>query len=67
MLDYVAQGKRSYEIASQLAGEDTAPSALLLSRLSAEFEFCCHGLGLVRREWEETDPDSAGRVRTLLY
>ena len=67
LLDYVAQGKRSYEIASQLAGEDTAPSALLLSRLSAEFEFCCHGLGLVRREWEETDPDSAGRVRTLLY
>lgn len=67
LLDYVAQGKRSYDIASQLAGEDAAPPASLLSRLSAEFEFCCHGLGLVRRGWEETDPHGAGRVRTLLY
>jgi hypothetical protein len=64
LLDYVAQGKRSYSIAAELASEDTRPPASLLNRLGAEFEFCCHGLGLVRRGWEEADPKAA---RTLLY
>ena len=67
LLDYVAQGKRSYAIASDLADEDATPSSSLLNRLSAEFEFCCHGLGLVRRGWEEADPASAASARALLY
>ncbi len=67
LLDYVAHGKRCYGIAANLAGEDSTPPASLFSRLSAEFECCCHGLGLVRRGWEDTEPNSAAQVRTLLY
>ena len=67
LIDYVQQGKQSYAIASQLAHEDAFPPPDLLGRLSREFEFCCHGLGLVRREWEQDAPTSAGRHRGLLY
>ena len=67
LVDYVAQGKRSYTIASRLADRDAAPPASLFARLSREFEVCCHGLGLVRKEWEHTDPDSCGRTTDLLY
>jgi len=66
LLDYVAQGKRSYAIVSQLADADASPPPALFSRLSREFEFCCHGLGLVRREWEQADP-AAGHDGGLLY
>ena len=52
LLDYVSQGKRSYAIVSQLAGEDEKPPASLFRHLSEDFEFCLYGLGLVRRGWE---------------
>ncbi len=67
LLDYVAQGKRCYDIAAQLADADTAPSPTLLNQLSVEFELCCHGLGLVRRGWEESDPGGSGEFRALVY
>lgn len=67
LLDYVAQGKRAYGIASRLADPDDSPPASLFGRLSRDFEFCCHGLGLVRQEWEHTDHDSAGPEGGLLY
>ncbi|MCP4248841.1 MAG: hypothetical protein GY778_17490 [bacterium] len=67
LIDYVRQGKQSYAIASRLAQEDAFPPSDLLGRLSREFEFCCHGLGLVRREWEQHDPASAEHHRGLLY
>ncbi len=54
MVDYVAHGKRSYAIVSRLADEDDAPPSSLFRHLSEDFEFCLHGLGLVRRGWEET-------------
>ncbi len=53
LVDYVTQGKRSYAIVSQLAKEDDAPPSSLFRHLSDDFEFCLHGLGLVRRGWEE--------------
>lgn len=49
LIDYQLQGKRSYYLASTLAG-DEAP---ILRRLSAEFELCAFGLSRVRREWEQ--------------
>ena len=52
LIDYQAQGKRSYYLASTLA-DDEAP---VLRRLSAEFELCAFGLSRVRREWERHDP-----------
>jgi hypothetical protein len=51
LINYQAQGKRSYYLASTLA-EDEAP---VLRRLSDEFELCAFGLSRVRREWEKSD------------
>jgi len=53
-LDYCAQGKRSYYIASLCDDDDRSrDQAPVLRRLSAEFELCAYGLGQVRREWEK--------------
>ena len=49
---YVAQGKRSYGIAGELTGDGDEPPANVLLQLSEQFEFCVHGLHLVRVEWE---------------
>ncbi len=48
LIDFQAQGKRSYYLASTLAN-DEAP---VLRRLSDQFELCAFGLSRVRREWE---------------
>ncbi len=52
LLDYVAQGKRSYAIVSELAGDDADPPGSLFQQLSEDFETCVYGLGMVRRSWE---------------
>jgi hypothetical protein len=51
-IDYCAQGKRSYYIASTFEDEAYRDEAPVLRRLSAEFEMCAYGLSQVRREWE---------------
>ncbi len=48
LIDYCEQGKRSYARASELSAESMRPPASLLRRLSDQFEFCVHGLGIVR-------------------
>lgn len=53
MNDYLAQGKRSYAIASDLTPPDECPPARMLQRLSENFEHCVFGLHLCRKEWEE--------------
>ena len=53
LIDYQAQGKRSYYLASTYEGEE----APVLRRLSAEFELCAFGLSRVRREWERHDAE----------
>ncbi|MCP4589828.1 MAG: hypothetical protein GY842_03715 [bacterium] len=65
--DYVAQGKRSYAIASDLGDPDSAPPSRLLRRLSDEFEACVHGLGLVRRGWEHDEGPEGNTGGELLY
>lgn len=63
LIDYQAQGKRSYYLASTLA-EEEAP---VLRRLSDEFELCAFGLSRVRREWERHDPEPpSGPTRGLI-
>lgn len=52
LIDYVAQGKRSYYIASTFDYGDFAEEARLFRQLSELFEFCVYGLSLVRQEWE---------------
>ncbi len=56
LLDYVGQGKRSYEIVSELATENDVPPSSLFRHLSEDFEFCLYGLGLIRRGWEADKP-----------
>ena len=56
-LDYCAQGKRAYHIASTIPSENKADETHVLERLSHDFELCAYGLNEVRREWERRDPD----------
>jgi hypothetical protein len=53
LLDYTAQGKRSYYLASTFEQEPYREEAPVLRRLSSEFELCAYGLNQVRREWEK--------------
>jgi len=55
LVDYCAQGKRAYWIASTISSEDDSFDGELLGRLSREFEMCAYGLREVRREWERRD------------
>jgi hypothetical protein len=52
-VDYCAQGKRSYYIASTFESDPYREEAGVLRRLSDEFELCAYGLREVRREWEK--------------
>jgi hypothetical protein len=52
LVDFQAQGKRSYYLASTLTDEQSD----VLRRLSDEFELCAFGLSRVRREWERFEP-----------
>jgi hypothetical protein len=55
-VDYCAQGKRSYYIASTFEDDPYREEAPVLRRLSNEFELCAYGLNQVRREWERQTP-----------
>ena len=61
LIDFQAQGKRSYYLASTYEGDESP----VLRRLSVEFELCAFGLSRVRREWERLeggDPGDAPRI-----
>jgi hypothetical protein len=51
-IDYCAQGKRSYYIASTFEEDPFRDEAPVLRRLSEEFELFAYGLSQVRRQWE---------------
>ncbi len=50
---YCDQGKRAYEIASEIEphSEKSAPCSVL-RKLSDEFDLCAYGLREIRRQWE---------------
>jgi hypothetical protein len=54
LIDYTAQGKRSYYIASTFEDDQYREEAPVLRRLSAEFELCAYGLKQVRVELEKS-------------
>jgi len=61
-IDYCEQGKRAYLIASSIeTDDDRVAPAVILQRLSNEFEMCAYGLREVRREWERRDDDESPR------
>ncbi len=64
--DFVTKGKRSYAIASRLAGEDDDPPSSLFRHLSEDFEHCLYGLGLVRRGWERAPQEEGPALGELL-
>lgn len=51
-VNYCAQGKRAYFLASTFVDETLAAESRILRRLSDDFELCAYGLNQVRREWE---------------
>jgi hypothetical protein len=56
LLDYWAQGKRAYWIASRIEVDDSSTELSdILERLSYQFEMCAYGLREVRSEWERRD------------
>jgi hypothetical protein len=57
-VDYCAQGKRAYLIASTIeTNEEHEAPCDILARLSRQFEMCAYGLREVRREWERRDDE----------
>ena len=66
LVDYCAQGKRAYWIASTISSEGDSSDGELLGRLSREFEMCAYGLREVRREWERRDERGDSPLSLLL-
>ena len=66
LVDYVEQGRKSYQIASTFQHGEYAQEAPVLRRLSDEFEICMHGLRLVRQEMESYGTPEMQTVRRLL-
>jgi hypothetical protein len=63
LLDYQAEGKRAYWIASTIEpSSDETASADVLNRLSQRFELCAYGLREVRRQWENGDSEESPRA-----
>jgi len=60
-VDYCAQGKRAYYIASTITGDDEDQGDVL-ARLSHHFELCAYGLNQVRRQWDSSDDDPLGHL-----
>lgn len=57
-IDYCAQGKRSYYIASTFEDDCYREEAPVLRRLSQEFELCAYGLSQVRLHWQRQAGDA---------
>lgn len=55
-IDYCAQGKRAYHLASTLRTAENADESDILERLSHEYDLCVYGLNELRKEWERRDP-----------
>ena len=65
-IDYCAQGKRAYFIASKIETDEEAEAPRsVLECLSEQFELCAYGLREVRREWERRD-EGTSRTPILL-
>ncbi len=57
MREYLLYGKRSYSIVSDLTRANSQPSPAVFRNLGEQFEFCVHGLRLVRNGWSRLGID----------
>jgi hypothetical protein len=64
-INYCAQGKRAYKIASTIKADKQATSSDLLQRMSDQFEMCAYGLREIRREWEKRDDEGTSDIPLL--
>lgn len=64
-LDYCAQGKVAYRVASSIETVTGEAPSEVLAQLSQQFEMCAYGLREVRREWEREGREEL--PRPLLY
>ena len=65
-LNYCAQGKKAYLIASNIQADKKSASCDLLHRMSEHFEMCAYGLREIRREWERREEDGTEQPPLLL-
>ncbi len=65
-LNYCAQGKRAYRIASTIASDERATPSELLRRMSEQFDLCAYGLREIRREWERRDDEGSSEAPLLM-
>lgn len=65
-VNYCAQGKRAYKIASSIRGDERTTPCSLLHKMSDQFEMCAYGLREIRREWERRDDQGQSEVPLLL-
>ena len=65
-VDYCAQGKRAYRIASSITGDERTATSELLRRMSEQFDLCAYGLREIRREWERRDDMGSSETPILL-
>jgi hypothetical protein len=66
LIDYVEQGRKSYQIASTFQYGPYVEEATLLRHLSDRFELYVHGLHLVRKELDGYGSPEMQRLRKLL-
>jgi hypothetical protein len=66
LIDYVEQGRKSYQIASTFQHGPYADEAPVLRQLADNFERCMMGLHLVRKEMEAYGTPQMQAVRRLL-
>ncbi len=65
-VNYMAQGKRAYRIASSIPTDESPATNALLERMSEKFEMCAYGLREIRREWERRDGDGESAKPLLI-
>lgn len=65
-VSYCHQGKRAYEIASEIESDRQEAPCSLLRRLSHQFEMCAYGLTEIRREWERGGGDDSDQKPYIL-
>lgn len=66
LIDYVAQGRKSYSLASTFTHPPHEQEAPVLKRLSEEFELCMVGLNMVRKELDRLASPEMQAFRRLM-
>lgn len=64
LIDFEAQGRESYRIASRFEEQPFEDEAAVLKRLSDDFELCRKGLNRVREEWDVLPAETMQRYES---